>query len=308
MVEDLGRAALDRLRELLDVETVHEHPNKSLSWTLQGAVQRAWSLPAPVDRGYPMWRIHLRTKAIEGFSATPKQNEALSVRVPLPTIASLAQSSDQPASLNLASSLGVHRGNAEWVPEVLSLVARIQVVEAHRLSQSKGFGWLGLKPAVESDIADPSLLTSWTSTSQSPAWPDAEIAECVDVLVRRARAEVIPMPARMSTSLMLDPSGGPPCMLQIKTEATHAFLGQGLHAVLNVASACSPLRAIVANTLELGEQGIGDSLGGWWATSGGVLRYCGFYPNALYRKGLALQLLLGYAERAHRTSLRWLKG
>jgi hypothetical protein len=308
MVEDLGRAALDRLRELLDVETVHEDLNKGWRWTLHGAVQRAWSLPAPVDRGYPMWRIHLRTRAIEGFSGTPGQNEALSIRVALPTVASLAQSSDAPACLDLASSLEVHRGNVSWVPEILALVARIQVVEAHRLSQSRGFGWLGLRPAVESDIADPSLLTGWTSTSQTPAWPDAEIADCVDVLVRRARAEVIPMPTRMSTSLMLDPSSGPPCILQIKTTATHALLGEGLQAVLNVASASSPLRAIVVNALELGAQGVGDSLGGWWATSGGVLRYCGFYPNALYRKGLALQLLLGYAERAHRTSLRWFKG
>jgi hypothetical protein len=307
MVLDLGKVALGGLHERLAFEAVFEHSDNDVRWSLGSTAQRAASRPGAGDRGYPCWNVQVRTPALAGFSGTPAQGEALSTRIPLPTIACLAQSSDEPARLDLVSSLEVHRGNVSWVPDVLASVARIQAVEARALSALKGFDRVGLKGLAEPHVDNPYWLATLTS-AHAEAWPDSEIGECIDVLVRRARAEIIPMPARMSTSLLLDAAKGQPCILQINPDATHASLGQGLQAVLNVPIGSGPLRAIIANALEVGPHGIGDALGGWWATSGGIFRYVGFYPNAMYRKGLALQLLLGYAERAHKTSLRWLVG
>jgi hypothetical protein len=302
----LGEVAIDRVCDLLGVAAGATRANSGFSWSLWGARQRIWAEHTS-DLGYPAWKLHLRTHALEGFSGSPAQSVTLSARLMQPTLAGLLQSTEDPSRLELASSLEVHGSNLSWIPSVLALAARVQAIEARGLSESRELTWVGLAPAVNTGdelprgfvlTPDDVLLGGLEQELDGSAWPRKEIAECADVLVLRARAEVVRTSGNLSTTLLLDSTHGPRCILEATPDAMHPLLGRGLSVELRTPSLSGPLNAIVANALDFGPLATADALGGWWATHGGVLRYTGFYPDAFYRKGFALQLLFGNARRA----------
>ena len=312
MVVDLGNVVIERLCTLVGVEPRYGPCPKTSNWCLWGTHQRAWSEPVTADRGYAASTLHLRTQVFEGFTGSLAQSVALSARLSLPTIAGIAQSTDAPARLELVSSLDVHRGNASRIPDVLAVVARVQAAEARMLSESKGLDWVGLTPKVSTGVNLPfdlllkpaeMLLSRVGPERRDFGWPEAEVSAAIDELVLRARAEVVIRTFEsMSATLLLDSVKGTRSILEVRADVSHPLLGQGLSMVLSTPAASGPLNAMVANALEVRPGGAGDTLGGWWATHGGGLRYAGFYPNAFYHKGFALQLLLGYARRARKTA------
>jgi hypothetical protein len=305
---DLGKAAIERLPKLLGVETECATRQPGFCWALWGAIQCAWSEPAGIDRGYPVWKLHLRTSALTGFSNSLAQNVMLSARLTLPTLACVVQSTDRPERLELATSIEVHRGNIAWVPQMLAVAARVQAAEARMMAESKGLDWATLKPMVNTEAVIPRrlalkpeevLLYDPCSELTGTAWPESEIAEGIDVLKLRAGAEEAGTSAGMSATLVFDAPTQSRCNLDIKINATHPLLGRGLSLALATTNVGASPKAIAMNSREVGCEGAGEVLGGWWTTHAGVLKYTGFYPDAFDRKGLAVQLLLAFARRAH---------
>jgi len=58
------------------------------------------------------------------------------------------------------------------------------------------------------------------------------------------------------------------------------------------------------NTAEVGPDGLGDALGGWWPTRSGYLAHYAFFPDALYHKSLMPRILLALIRRARECVVR----
>jgi len=310
---DLGRAVVVRFLQLLGVEGACTPGEAGIQWSLWGASQRVWSEPVKVADYDAAWTVRLRTRALDGFIGSPAQLVALSTRLTLPTLAGVARSADQPTRLELASSFVVHQGNIGWVAGALAVAARVQAIEARLFSESKGLAWVGLNPVVDMGAKVPetllrepdSLLTGGLDTEGSrQAWPESEISECADVLALRARAHAIRTPRGMTATFVVDSTTDTRSILEARADGVHPLLGRGLSVILRIPARGGPLDAIAANEREVGPWGNTDALGGWRAPQGGLLQYSSFYPDALYRRGLALQLVLSCARRAGNTISR----
>jgi hypothetical protein len=204
------------------------------------------------------------------------------------------------------------RGDLQWCLKVLTVAARVQALGARQLSLSKGLGWVGLTRAadVTADVPDglavkpdDTLLGDLSAGSDGPAWPREEISECVDVLKTR-RAHAVRTPWGISALFPIDGATGMGSLLEARTNSEHPMLGKGFSLVLRTPIRGLTRDAVLANEREVGPRYPGDALGGWWASPEDLLCHSCFYPNALYRKGLAQELLLAAARRAEEIARR----
>jgi hypothetical protein len=253
--------------------------------------------------------VQLRTGALEGFSGTPAQLSALAADLPDPTLACLIRNGDQPARLELASSLDVRGGNKGGVPQVLAMAACAQAAEAWLLSQSKGLALTGLTGSVKLAGELPPLLSKrWDVDLHRPAssiggsiWAiraNKEISDCVAALRDRATVRAVRTPWGICATLPFGCGEGARSILEVNAEAEHPRLGYGLLVTLTTPARGGPLEAMASNAHEVGPWSRGDALGGWVTRERVLLVHRSFYPSALLQEGFALRLLLGYARRA----------
>jgi hypothetical protein len=300
---DLGNDVLTRLGDVLGVKgekTAEELGG--LWWQLWGAPQRAW-LEAARDGTR---RVQLRTGAFEWFPGSLAQLAELSAELPVPTIAGIARRMDDPSRLELATSFEVREDTMDWVMLALPAAARMQAAEARLLAQSKTLGRVGLVPEVDTEAKAPSslslrrgnLLQDRRTKHAGPCWDESEISECADVLKAQMHAHTVRTGQGFQASFRLRSGEAARSILEVTTDCEDPLFGRGLLVVLSTSARGGPLGAMALNEREVGPLSRGHALGGWWAPKGGLLHHCLFFPQAIYQKGVALQLLLAYARRA----------
>ena len=299
--EDLGRELLSRLREQVGAGwTEHE---MGFEWSLGGTAQRAWSELSTGADGWPTWRLQLRTPALEGFSGSPAQIDALSAEPPVASLAGLTRRAGQPTQLDLASSLDVRCGSVGWALWLLAVTGRLQAAEARRLSLSKELAAVGLAPAVDLAAETPSLpprpeqipIGEAPPPVQGSDW-SAMMSECVDALRTRAQAQAILTPWGLTATLAAG-GEGERSILEVKADARHPLLGKGLSVELWTPFREGLLQALTLNEREVGPRSRGDALGGWWVAEADLV-HGSFHPAAFNPKGFGVELMLAYARRA----------
>ncbi|MGH9146861.1 MAG: hypothetical protein ACRD1Q_09140 [Vicinamibacterales bacterium] len=305
---DLGGNLLMRLRKVLDVRSEwFDGEPRGITWRLWGAQQRAWLDTTTTRDGVLTRRLQLRTSALEWFPGSLAQLSELSVELSLPTIAGLVRRVDQPSRLELATSLEVREDTVEWILEVLPIASRMQAAEARVLSQSKALGRVGLIPEVDLEAKAPAVLPSRRRSLlpnalvprlAGPCLEDSEIAECAEVLQAQLRAHAVKTPHGFHATFRLRSVDAGRSILEVTADSKDPAFGKGLLVVLSTPVRGGPQTAMLLNESEVSLLGRGHALGGWWAPKGGLLHHCMFIPDAIYRKGVTLHLLLVYARRA----------
>jgi hypothetical protein len=234
------------------------------------------------------------------------QLSELSAELPVPTVAGIARRADDQTRLELATSFEVRDDTIDWVMMALPAAARMQAAEARLLSQSKALGRVGLVSEVDADAKAPSalslrrgnLLQDRRTKHAGPCWDESEISECADVLKAQMHAHTVRTSQGFQASFRLRSGEAARSILEVTTDCEDPLFGRGLLVVLSTPARGGPLGAMTLNEREVGSVNRGHALGGWWAPKGGFLHYCLFFPQAIYQKGIALQLLLSYARRA----------
>ena len=150
---DQESRVFEDLRDALGVRASWRAAAGSFQWTLCGAEQRAWRVPATSSGDVPAWRLHLRTYAVDGFSGSPAQLSVLSSDLTAPTLAGVVRTADVPAKLELASALDVPGGDFRRVLRAVVVTARSQAAEAGYLSLSRRLTSVGLVPGVDPEAA-----------------------------------------------------------------------------------------------------------------------------------------------------------
>ena len=304
---DLGGNLLTRLREVLAVHSEwFDGEPPGMTWRLWGAQQRAW-LETTTRDGLVMRRLQLRTGALEWFPSSLAQLSELSAELSMPRIAGLVRRVDRPSRLELATSLEVREDTVEWILKVLPVAARMHAAEARLLSQSKALARVGLIPDVDLEARAPAVLASRRGNLfpnnlvprlVGPCLEGSEIAECVEVLQAQLRAHAVKMPHGFYATLGLRSPEAGRSILEVTADSRDPAFGKGLLIILSTPVRGGPQTAMVLNESEVSPLGCDHALGGWWAPKGGLLHHSMFIPDAIYRKGVTLHLLLAYARRA----------
>lgn len=305
---ELGGNLLMRLREVLEVRSEwFDGEPRGITWRLWGAQQRAWLDETTTRDGALTRRLQLRTSALEWFPGSLAQLSELSVELSLPTIAGLVRRMDRPSRLELATSLEVREDTVEWILKVLPVAARMQAAEARHFSQSKALGRVGLIPEVDLESKAPVVLPSGRAKLlpnhmvprlAEPCLEDSEIEECAEVLQAQLRAHAVRTPHGFQATFRVRSPEAGRSILEVTADSKDPAFGKGLLVVLSTPVRGGPQSAMVLNESEVSPLGRGHALGGWWAPTGGLLHHCMFIPDAIYRKGVTLHLLLAYARRA----------
>jgi len=305
---DLGRNLLARFRDMLGVETdwtIEEQG--SLQWQLWGARQRVWLESAASADQARTRRLQLRTSALEWFPGSLAQLSALSAELAFPTLAGIVRNAEHADQLELATSLDVQDDASDWAVDALFVATQVHAAEARRLAQSNALVHVGLASAVDLEANAPTELTlkrgnllqgRRTLQLVDRCGVEPEMSACIDVLKALLPAHVVRTPGGFHASFRIAGGEGARSILEVTADREDPLFGRGLLVVFSVPVRGGLLEAMTLNEHEVGPLGRGHALGGWWAPQGGLLRHCSFYPNAIYRKGVLLPLILAYARRA----------
>ena len=307
---DLGHEAFTRIREVIlhGREIGWTDDESSFRWSQGGVAQRAWLEPARGALGGTTRRLQLRTPVLEGFSGSPDQLSTLSAVLSVPTLAGLVRSTDRPSRLELASSLDVSCGEVGVISRELSVSAHVQAAEARGLFPgSNELGLVGLRSPVDSSAALGRWLHQGTLIAPADApsgWSSKQIAACAEDLKARTQGWVVRIPRGICATFPLGRADAARSILEVKSGVAHSSLGKGLSCVLTTPIPGGPLDAMAWNTAEVGPDGLGDALGGWWPTRSGYLAHYAFFPDALYHKSLMPRILLALIRRARECVVR----
>jgi hypothetical protein len=272
-----------------------------------GLLQRIWSEPAPADDGRPAWRLEVRTRVLAGFDGQPAQLEALAADMNRVTLAALVRDPEDPTRLGLASTVHVRRGNARWAAELVSFVAGTQAAEARRLLRTSALRGLGAEPDLAADAApqaphateeDP--LERVALPVRAPGvWSEADLRASVDFLAEQPGVHAISTPRGLMASFgwAESPARRRRVLLEVDTASVRPGLGRGVSVLLVPAGRSHGVEgALVLNESELLPGCRTDLLGGW-STQEGTLRYGAFFPDAVHRRGLLLEVVRAAARR-----------
>jgi hypothetical protein len=243
-----------------------------------------------------------------GFSGSPDQISTLSAVLSVPTLAGLVRSTDRPSRLELASSLDVSCGEVGVISRELSVSAHVQAAEARGLFPgSNELGLVGLSSPVDPSVAVEQWLHHGTLVGPVDApsgWSSKQIAACAEGLKARTQGWVVRIPGGVCATFPLGRADEARSILEVKAGIAHSSFGKGLSCVLTTPIIGGPLDAMAWNTAEVGPDGLGDALGGWWPNRSGNLTHSSFFPDALYHKSLMPRILLALIWRARECVVR----
>ena len=215
-------------------------------------------------------RLQLRTPVLEGFSGSPDQLMTLSAVLSVPTLAGLVRSTDRPSRLELASSLDVSCGEVGVISRELSVSAHVQAAEARGLFPgSNELDLVGLRSPVDPSAALGRWLHQGTLVAPADApsgWSSKQIAACAEESEGSDAGVGRWIPRGICATFPLGRADAARSILEVKSVVAHSSLGKGLSCVLTTPIPGGPLDAMAWNTAEVGPDGLGDALGGWWPT------------------------------------------
>lgn len=313
---NLGIESVQKVYEILQVDDEWAvWDDDGFSWWAQDFRQRIWAEPGVEDNGETIFKIHAVTDFLKDITDDHMPEEKLAVLGKLAsTYGQIWDVLDQ--KVKLWTSFYVHEQIAEWAVPLFAQASILQVVDAQ----------------IRAEMAA-NLLGGRTDASPHPLQgvrtaPD-DMLNVVERVFRPlgekaclwAHTEEFEEAARIisgsgayanggSTGITSEfPFGDDTAMVTFETRQPHPQLGNGLLIRLNLPIQLPVNRAnrlsVALNSLECASFVRSHFVGSWCVAelNGSFMPvYVAFYPNALYRPGLVLNLLMGSGLRA-----RWVR-
>jgi len=304
---DLGLDTVAFLRERYQVEDQWiELRERGFRWWPAELEQEVWAEPAWDDDGIVVWRVHVRTdllcdvdpagRAVEWVATVARSMGSLS--------APILDGQDAPR-VRLASSVYVHEQNLCWTQPLLAWVGLLQLAEARlwaAIAEETGVArarWSA--HPVTGPRREPDELTGLVEKLVLPRGrgPSPYAGSDMEACLRFARQPPVVLatggPEGVTAEL---PFGPRTSLLQLRADARHPLLGSGLLVLLTLpVSARDGAQAVGLNSREL-QAGVRTKLMGSWVPDETGLSFAAFYPSAVRREGIAVNLFLGMAQRA----------
>ena len=318
---DLGTEALEQLRKSLGVgdgwtlEQIGAEPylkrqaGSAVHWSFWGALQRAWPEPLAVPGGRPTWRIHLRTRLLDGFTGSPRQIAALLASLPHASLAGVVSLDGPRQPLELASAVDIHNGNLESMVRLLRITARAQAVDArHLFSWSKPLESVGLVPTVDETADEPTVVClrpgevrfkDAAAAGEGVTWTGHDMAMCAEALHQGGEWRAVETPWGVSVTFAPDWTSDVHSVLEVRPDVGRPLIGRGVGVSLWTPIRGGLLDAMAWNERDLVAAGLGVALGGWWATEASMLVHRSFYPAEVWHADLVSELLRSYMRRAN---------
>lgn len=267
--------------------------------------------------GDPGFFISVRTDVLRGVTLSEENREWLNRNVfPQASMAGLVYDMHQ-QTLSLASMVRIHRGIAQWMRPVISVVAAIQLAEAKALGGHLSSHFqadiaesgppgreLRLTPDEIDGIVD--VLLRPLGRNPSP-WGSAEFNHVVDTYMRQPPSLLATAgDSGFAVEFPFGVSGSSLCMAS--ADGNHPMLGNGLSVTQSfpVTSVCESEGievALALNRAELTERPFGYGFGSYFYDDGKI-QFVSFYPNAIYSSGLLANVYFACAGRAREMSVR----
>jgi hypothetical protein len=306
---DLGRLFLDKIWEkmMIDEEWSVREPHR-IEWWPHELRQSIW-VDAPFDdEGITIWRVHCRTDLIRGFGGSADECHLIMDKAMYSTLSGLARNANDSSRVQMASSLFFHEETFEWAWEMMSWIAGIQAMEAHRDAEP---------------IAERRVNWEFDSTSH----PDSGSREEPDDLLNlgqfaRIQGITDSMYAGSEMLRMKDILDGPPSLWttgdELVISAEYPFpvrsmllkascrelnmnLGHGLLTLLKLPD--NPGGKLPESCLEFNERELQSLtrchfVGSWCDDPGGTRTYVTFLPNVLFSPATMESMVMGVMMRA----------
>ena len=313
---DLGIESVQNVYEILQVDDEWAvWDSEGFSWWAKDYRQRIWSEPGIEDNGETIYKICAVTDFLKEVTEDDKPEEKLAVLGKLAsTYGQVWDVLDQ--TVKLWTSFYVHEHSVEWAVPLFAQASIIQVVDA-QIRTEIAAKLLGGQPnttphPLRGVRKDPDDMLNVVERVYRPLgeksclWAHTEEFEEAAKIISSSGAYANGGTTGVTAEF---PFGDDTAMVTFDTRQPHPQLGNGLLIRLNLPIQLPVDRAnrlaVALNSLEYVSFVRSHFIGSWCVAelNGSFMPiYVAFYPNALYRPGLVLNLLMGSGLRA-----RWVR-
>ena len=218
-------------------------------------------------------------------------------------------------TLSLCSLVRVHEGISEWINPLISVASVLQIGEV-RIMGAEYSKLLNAKEAISGHPdngvrSEPDEMAEVIATFISPMgkepckWSEDEFQEAVDNYMQKP-------PSLMATGGGLGftvefPFGEQSSLCRVNGKEAHPRLGNGLlliqsFPVSGYTDVEGTKLALSLNATELTEQPFGYGFGSY-SYEKNLIHFTSFYPNAIYRSGLLVNIYYSCSNRAEAMSV-----
>jgi hypothetical protein len=282
---------------------------RGYAWWAQRLRQRIWSEPGLDDEGIEVFRIFVRTDLVRGVTDTAQARLAVDAANAMAAGSALIVDAEA-GTVSSVASMWVHEQTREWVARTLSVVAAIQVAQAHALVEVvallttgepdvSAHPTSGLRPEPDEMLG---LLDLVKQVGQrSSAWANADL---VDTLGQVRGIPIVTRATGDESGMTLEvPYRQTPALIRLDTREAHPALGHGLLMQLSLPGDAGPGPdwAALRNQQETESLTRSHFLGSW-VGSASFPTFVAFYPNLIQPAGMStLNIILSTINR-----VRWL--
>jgi hypothetical protein len=320
MSEDLGTQVVRRIHTLWNVDeewTLWD--TRGFSWWAQDYCQRLWAEPAIEDDGFSIYKLCTQTDFIRDLDVkSPHFYEKLSLLGKFASTSAAVLDATQ-RTLRLWSIMYLHQETAESVTKFFSGVAILQPIEAQIRAAEFSRTLLGGRADTSAHPTsgprrDGDEMLRVVEDIYAPAgqerscWSGSEEFEQVAGVLNQGNCFATPDADGLTAEFSFGKDET--SLLTVRTHERHPQLGHGmllrLHLPQLFVKDNAPFTAALLNTLETRHFTRAHLVGSWCAAQMGegvpVPVFVGFIPNALYVRGLLLNLVAAMAMQARWTA------
>lgn len=282
---------------------------RGYAWWAHGLRQRVWAEPGLDDDGIEVFRVFARTDLVRRITDLATARRAVDALNAF-SAGSALMVDGEARTVSSVASMWAHGQTRRWVASTMSVVAAIQVAQAHAMvslvaGSTTGEPDLSAHPTSGPRPGPDDMLglldmaralgqgsSTWADEGMLQALHEARRIPIVVLATGDESGLAVEVPYRQSTAL-----------IQLDTREAHPSLGHGLVARVSLPGDAGPGPdwAAMRNAQEA-ESLTRAHLLGSWVGSADFATFVAFYPNMVQATGMsALNIVLSSIQR-----VRWL--
>lgn len=274
---------------------------RGFTWWAGDLRQSVWAETPFQDLEMEIVRVHARTDLIKGYRGDERQKQGLGALMPFCTLSGYVPDRRDPSRIQLASSVYVNESTVDWMGEFFTWATMIQNIEAHILVRSlpelvgadadaSGHPESGARADMD-EMSE--LLTHVVAPEgrEPSRYAGPEMAELVENIQHPPTVMATGDADGLTSEL---PFVGRTSMVRLFTDAQNPRMGNGLLATCSLpVEIGDPVgRALQMNSREVSEPTRAHFLGSWCLAPTGSFSFVSFYPNAMFKQNMLLNVYM----------------